>query len=141
VEPITVPKRWEDTLSLRLGGDWNLTPWLGVRAGGFYESATVPEATTHMDFFAYSRFGGGLGATILLGGGAELDLGYLYFATEEREVDEGELKIIAPLAGGEGAKAVNNGRYSADLHLLSVGLTWRFGGPERDLRAPRAGSF
>lgn len=140
IETLEVPKKWKDSWSLRLGGDFNAAPWLSVRLGGFYESSPIPESTTHMDFFSFDRWGGALGATVLLGD-VELDLGYLYLLNETRRVDNGELRIIAPQAGGQGDKVVNNGTYDADIHLLSLGLTWRFGAGERNLQTPRVASW
>jgi long-chain fatty acid transport protein len=138
VEPVDVPKKWKDSWSLRLGGDFNATPWLSVRLGGFYETSPIPESTTHLDFISFDRWGGSLGATVLVDD-FEVDLGYLYTLNATREVDNGELRIIAPLVnnGGQGEKAINNGTYEADLHVLSLGVTWRFGAGERNLQTPR----
>ena len=48
---ITVPKQWNDVLSVKLGGDFNLVPerWT-LRAGVYYETAASPSAYANVDF-------------------------------------------------------------------------------------------
>ncbi len=55
---ITVPKQWNDVLSVKLGGDFNLVPerWT-LRAGGYYETAAAPSAYANVDFPAGAATG------------------------------------------------------------------------------------
>jgi long-chain fatty acid transport protein len=122
LDPVVLPKEWEDTFSVRLGGGAQLTPWLRGNLGVFYESGASPTSTTHLDFLAFDRFGGGLGATFLLGD-FDVDVAYAYFQGADRTVTDGKVKLIAPLDAA-GDKVVNNGDYSSHLHLFSFGFTY-----------------
>lgn len=124
-EEIVIEKNWNDTLSLRLGGDYNPNDWLSLRLGGFYETAAVPEATTYLDFASFDRLGVGVGATFALGF-MDVDLGYMFIKNFDRTVDEGEIEIVAPLSNPEELQIVNNGDYSTTYQTLSVGVTLHF---------------
>ncbi len=125
-DDIILEKNWEDTISLRLGGDYNPNSWLSVRAGTFYETAAVPEEFTHLDFISFERFGLGAGATIALGY-MDIDLAYLHIFNFERNVTNGQQEMVAPLANeDEELPIVNNGNYKSSIQTVSIGLTFHF---------------
>lgn len=123
-EDITLDKSWEDTFSVRLGGDFNPMDTLSLRGGVFYESAAVPTATTHLDFLSWERIGVGLGASYYLGW-MDIDLAYMFINNFDRTVTDGRQDIVAPLTDDE-TPVVNNGEWSAYYQSFSVGLTFHF---------------
>lgn len=54
---ISIKKQYYDTISVRLGGDWNVLPFLTWRMGLFWESPAVPQAFSNVDFLNFMRFG------------------------------------------------------------------------------------
>lgn len=143
IQDLSIQKRWKDTVSVRLGGDYNaLPPYLTVRAGGFWESAAMRENYSHLDFPSFMR--GGIGAG-LTGGykGIYLTVGYMHIFQEDREVSEASGKQFQerPLrpcpdgcAGASGVPA-NAGTFTSQFDLLSLGLEIRF----RELLGDRRG--
>ncbi|MBH25755.1 MAG: hypothetical protein CMH57_15215 [Myxococcales bacterium] len=130
LSPIALPKRWNDVYSIRLGSDWATTDWLTLRAGGFFENNTGPNSTTHLDFAAWQRIGGGAGATLHVSD-FDIDLGYMYIHQPDRTVTDGEVYIQAPLASDNIPDvATNNGEWSSSFQIFSLGLTYRFGGAQ-----------
>ncbi len=61
-QPVKIPKEYEDTWSLRLGGQASPLRWLTVHAGAYVETGAVPEGNTNLDFTSFDRLGasGGL---------------------------------------------------------------------------------
>ncbi len=125
VPPINLAKNWEDVMSFRLGGSYNATDMITGRLGGFYETATVPSGTTHLDFLAHERIGGGAGLTVKLAD-LDLDFAYSYIYSPDRTVTDGELRVIEPLNANAETPVHNNGDYHVAYQIYSVGLTYRF---------------
>jgi long-subunit fatty acid transport protein len=145
IQDLSIQKKWKDTVSVRLGGDYNvLPPYLTVRAGGFWESGAMRENYSHLDFPSFMR--GGIGAG-LSGGykGIYLTVGYMHIFQEDREVSEagGKQYQERPLrpcpdgcAGASGVPA-NAGTFTSQFDLLSLGLEVRFRELLGDRRARR----
>ncbi len=134
LQELTLPKNWKDTVSVRLGGDFiALPPYLTVRAGGFFETAAVPDNFSHIDFPSFRR--GGVGAGFSAGAkGAYLTVGYMHVFQEKRTVDEqfGKIAQQRPLrpcpANCDGLTGVpsNAGTFTSRYDLLTVGIDLRF---------------
>jgi hypothetical protein len=142
---ITVPKQWNDVLSIELGGDVNLVPdrWT-LRAGVGYETAAAPSAYANVDFPAGAQIGGALGASLLLGR-AELALTYQLRHQPSFTVAETDARVyqqtpaspcVAPYTDtnscnghylGQPSPAVNAGTYAATSHLVSLAFICRYG--------------
>jgi long-subunit fatty acid transport protein len=142
---ITVPKQWNDVLSVKLGGDFNVVPerWT-LRAGVYYETAAAPAAYTNVDFPAGPQLGGALGASFLLRR-CELALTYQLRYQPSVTVAEANARVYqqtpaSPCAApytdpntcnanylGQPAPAANAGTYSATSHLVSLAFIYRFG--------------
>lgn len=136
VEPVNIPKAWRDTVSVRLGGDWNvIADTLTLRAGGYWENGAVPENYEALDFQSYQRFGVGGGLTYTLPvADLGLTIAYLHVFQEDREVDERSAKFpqARPVAqcpdacrGSTGVPA-NAGKYTASFDMVTLGLDARF---------------
>jgi long-chain fatty acid transport protein len=135
-----IEKRWQDTLSVRLGSTWNA--WKGEQAalrisgGAYWESAAVPANYEHLDFLSFERIGLGLGVGLELGQ-FRIDASYGHVFQEDRVVDEKRAKVFQqrPLDpcpescdGGAGWSGVpsNAGRFETGYDILSLGVNARF---------------
>lgn len=143
MSPVTVPKDWKDTVSVRVGGDYNvllptgMRPGLALRIGGFYESPAVPEETTNLDFLSFHRFGIGTGFTFSWYA-FDLSLAYSHIFQLTRDVDESSIVVQMPMSpcqppyadpqkcspvGTPPGPAVGAGKYESGIDIVSVGLS------------------
>ena len=132
---ITVPKQWNDVLSVKLGGDFNLVPdrWT-LRAGVYYETAAAPSAYANVDFPAGAQLGGALGASLLLHRW-EVALTYQLRYQPSFTVAEADARVYQQTPGGSCTAPstdpnvcnVNAGTYAAASHLVSLAVLYRYG--------------
>ena len=132
---ITVPKQWNDVLSVKLGGDFNLVPerWT-LRAGLYYETAAAPSAYANVDFPAGAQLGGALGASLLLQRW-EVALTYQLRYQPSFTVAEADARVYQQTPGGSCTAPstdpnvcnVNAGTYAATSHLVSLAVVYRYG--------------
>ena len=138
LENVVVAKDWKDTVSIRLGGTWNLDERLSLSAGGFWESGAAPKANSHLDFPSANRYGGGGGITYTLGSktGLQVDLTLVYHHTIQEDIsvseEEGRVYQQRPLrpcpenCDDSPGVVSNAGEYSTTFHQIGFGLTTRF---------------
>lgn len=132
---VSLARRWKDTYSVRLGGQWNAIPqWLTARMGGWWESATQPLEYTSMDLPGFQRFGIGAGLSTSIYG-FEIGLAYAHVFQMDRTVKAGTGGIRQQLMGTEKnaadefvpvinqGYAVNEGRYKSSFDILTVGIS------------------
>lgn len=96
-QDVVIEKRWQDTLSVRLGGSYNVVPdAFGLSLGGFWEQGATPLNYSSLDFLSFDRLGvaAGLFGSIPIGESAELDLvaSYSHVFQDDREVSESTLR-------------------------------------------------
>ncbi len=135
VEDLYLAKQWKDTVSVRLGGDYNVIPThLTLRAGAYWESAASPEAFAHLDFPSFMR--AGVGAGITAGGrGVYGTVGFLHVFQQAQAVDELTGKVfqqrpVRPCpdrCGGASGVPSNAGRFTSRYEILNLGIEFRFG--------------
>lgn len=129
---IDLSKKWKDTHSVRLGGTWNaIEDSFSVSAGGFWESAAVPENYSHLDFPSFQRFGVG-GGIRLTGYGLDFNLAYMHVFNETREVSETFGKVFqqrplapCPCEGMNGVPA-NAGKFESAYHQFTANIGLHF---------------
>jgi hypothetical protein len=140
---IDIEKRWRDTVSVRLGGDYAVLPErLTVRSGLFYESAVADRSYAHVDFVSGQQLGAALGASVFVLG-VEVALAYQYRHQPPIRVSEGDARVFQEVPGsqcpapftdpsrchpqylGQPAPAVNAGTYRAHSHGLSLDVLYR----------------
>jgi long-subunit fatty acid transport protein len=145
INDIIIPKHWQNTLSVKAGGDVTVVPdRLVTRGGVFYETAVAPNAYANVDFPGGAMMGVGLGASLLLGR-VELAVGYQMRYMRDVSVSESSggvyqqvpsSQCVAPYNDttkcnanlmGRPAPVVNGGIYQAVSHFLSLGLLLHFG--------------
>ena len=130
---VKIDKNWKDTVSVRLGGTWTAARWLGVSAGGFWESGATPTAYTHLDYPSFDRFGVGGGLRFQFYG-VDFNVAYNHTFQVDRDVSELEGKVfqqrpISPCpanCGGSLGVPANAGHYESSFDQLVLGLQLHF---------------
>ena len=146
LQPVTVPRDWKDTVSVRVGGDYHvlqargMKPGLTVRLGTFYESPAVPEESTNLDFLSFHRVGVGTGFSFSWYA-FDLALAYSHIFQLARDVSKSSLVVQMPMSpcqppysdpktcasvGVPPGPEVGQGRYESGFDVISVGLSVRF---------------
>lgn len=131
-----IARSWRDTVSVRLGGTFQLMDALSVSAGTYYETGAVPPGYEHIDFMSFDRIGVSAGLTASFGT-FRLLAAYMHVFQESRSVPESTAKgyQIRPLdpcpeacdfeAGWSGVPA-NTGIFESGYDIISVGLESSF---------------
>jgi long-chain fatty acid transport protein len=138
-DDIVLPAGFSNSWSLRLGGEYELTEPLTIRAGVAYETSAVPPSTQSVANADGNKFIYGLGGTVQIKKRISLDLGFSQTLIQSREITNSAVrKIVIPifpltnlsdpdnLAIQEG-EVVGNGSFSSSAMFLSGGVTYRFG--------------
>lgn len=155
IADVAIPFYFNNTVSLRLGGDFNgmrdkvTGQGLAIRGGLFWESNGSPMEYSNIYFMPFQRIGLAAGLSYHFER-VSLDLAAMWTHGFSRTVENGEFNIINPLwvcldynsvpgvspedmeatctANGDNSPyhAVNNGTYKSDHVNLSVGLTWNW---------------
>ena len=124
---------WQDQISVRLGGDYNLLPGMAsVRAGVSYETRGVKQQLAQIDFTPFMRVGIHAGLTIRLGK-LDISLAYAHIFQETLTVDRLEetagiddiavTQVTASRAAGD-PTVINAGKYTANYDVLSLSLNY-----------------
>jgi long-subunit fatty acid transport protein len=141
---IDIEKHWQDTVAVRLGGDYAVLPdKLTMRGGLAYETATSPAEYYHVDFASGAMFGAALGASMFFGN-LELAAAYELRVQPPASVSEAEGRVYqenpaspceppytvdsgcSEYYEGQPAPTVNGGEYWAQSHMLSIDAIYRF---------------
>lgn len=126
---LELPHNWQDTVAVRLGGDVNLLEGaVSLHWGGSFETSSVPEDYTRLDYAQWMTFGVAGGVTVRLPWyGIDVTASYLHYFSPEREVTEGRVRMLTALPREEERiPVINNGNFKTSLDIFSVGLAARF---------------
>ncbi|MCB9555847.1 MAG: outer membrane protein transport protein [Deltaproteobacteria bacterium] len=151
VDQMTLPHAYRNTVSLRIGGTYNIYDLLSdatlMLSGGFYyETATVPKAYTRLDFLPLAHIGISAGLAVAWRHWS-LFAAYSYTFSPKRTVlpDAGvatcdvkqsagcgsQVRAVAPtLFGGDEkrfGREIGNGVFESAIQQLSFGVQIRFG--------------
>ncbi len=124
-----MPHDWQDTVAVRLGGDVNfLEGDLSIRWGLLFETSTVPEDMTRLDYAQWETYGVSGGVTVRMPWwGLELTASYLRLFMPDRVVSLGGARVIAALAGDDAdLPVINEGRYEGAMNIFAIGAGARF---------------
>ena len=58
---------WDNTLSFRLGAQWQATPTVAVRAGAYVDGNAVPDRTIERQYLDSTKTGGSIGGGVRFG--------------------------------------------------------------------------
>jgi long-chain fatty acid transport protein len=124
--PLTLPQNYEDTYSLRLGGDLHLSDTWTARAGYAFETGAPPDSY-------YSVFLADSNKHIIAGGASwEVDQWTLDFSTamyvlQDRHVTDSRVHQVNPIdADDELTIVVGNGDYAAHYLIAGMGVNYHF---------------
>lgn len=142
---IKIPKQWRDTVTLMVGGDWNIVAnHVALRGGAFYQSAVADSAYANVDFPGGRMLGGSVGASVRFERW-EIVAAYQLRYQPQVTVAERDGRVYQQVPAsacrppyadatscnphylGQPAPAVNAGTYDAASHLLSVALLYQLG--------------
>ena len=144
LDPVVLPRDWEDTVSLRLGGEVHVFHDIfQLRGGMFYETnrdqllagnfghgeGAIPNETYSTELVQAEKIGLGVGASIAYFG-VRFDVGYAHMALFDRTIGDESIvhnnNIAPPLFNKEPRTRVAMGNYSASYDLLSVAVNVAF---------------
>lgn len=123
---IRAARNWQNTWSLRLGGELNLfDPLVNVVGGYFYEPTGIAPANVDPSRTDFDKHGFSLGArTTWLG--FTLDVSAMYVVLQTTPIrDNQKVLTIVPLEGAEQFTTnIGNGDYTGSYFLLSTSLSF-----------------
>jgi long-subunit fatty acid transport protein len=141
---IDIAKNWNDTVAIKLGGDYALLPdKLTLRGGVYYETAVANAAYANVDFPGGQEIGATVGASVFFGH-VELAAAYEARIQPSVTISEAGARVYQQVPGspclppytntttcnpnylGQPSPAVNAGTYSAQSHILSLDFLYRF---------------
>jgi long-subunit fatty acid transport protein len=137
-DDVVLPAGYQDTLSLRLGGEVDAHKRFTLRAGGLWEASAIPAETQAVSLLDGKKLGYGLGGTVHATRSLDVDLGWFQSFIPERTITDSQVHQIwanvAPNAEtGEfdatlqDGTVVGNGTLSAGVMVFGAGLNWSFG--------------
>jgi long-chain fatty acid transport protein len=111
----SLPLGWEDTVSFRLGYEWDMTPCYTLRTGYVYHNSPAPNSTVnpYLDGVLEHAFSVGLSRKL---GHGSLNLAYQYSNGPERHVTN------SSIVGGD----FQNSNFDADAHWACFSLLYPF---------------
>jgi len=130
VSPITIPRSFHDTSSVRLGGEYAVpeSP-LTLRAGLAYEESAVPTAYLTPLTVDLDKVTAALGAGYAVGEHWRLDALYAHVFGIDKTVpaDQAAVPRVNPVQGNAvPAAGINGGAYSARADVVGLGAVYRF---------------
>jgi long-chain fatty acid transport protein len=134
VAPISLPRNFQDSNSLRLGGEYSTKNalkgyWIDLRAGVSYESSAVPTAWVSPLTYDANKLIASVGGSVHIGEHWRMDgLGALALL-DGTVVDPAEAEVprVNPVRGNPTkTEAINGGEYSARAIVLGVGANYKF---------------
>ncbi len=132
VPAMSIPRRFKDSQSFRLGGEYTLSAGkvfaLDVRAGVSYEQSAIPAAYLAPLTVDSDKVTGSVGLGLRLGERLRLDAVYSRAFGGQREVTTTEAAVprINPMAGEDFPTApVNAGSYQVQSSILGFGLRYQ----------------
>ena len=130
LQELNLVRNYQDTYSVRLGGQYNAIPkWLTVRLGGWWESSAHRNEYTMVDLPSYDRFGVAAGLSTEWRG-IEIGISYAHVFQMDRTVASGTGQIFQQILQPDGSitngYALNEGSYSGSFDIITIGLnvTW-----------------
>jgi len=127
-DDIVLPTTLQDAVSVRLGGEGLIKPWVTGRAGLLFETSAVPEAYEQVMLPDGMKFGYGLGVSFhLLPSRLDLDLGWLQSFVLPHELDRSQVfqVQVGPDTGEVGlGKQVGNGVFGVTNTVFGLGINW-----------------
>jgi long-chain fatty acid transport protein len=131
IPPISMPRGFQDSQSIRLGGEYTYDVWhtkVSVRAGGSYETTAVPAPYLNLSALDFDKWVASIGGSVFLGKHWRFDAVWAHTFAQTVYVNPDIAKIprINPIDGNAPFEPVNGGTYSASADLVGVGFNYLF---------------
>ena len=132
-QAVVLARNYQDTYSVRLGGQWNVVPDVfTIRLGGLWESAALENAYTTLDFASFERFGVAAGVSVAWHG-VELAFSYAHIfqlprdvAPSEGRIHQQQMYFARDELQMKDRAVVNAGRYESSYDVIAIGLGVHF---------------
>lgn len=137
-----LPRKFQDTFSLRAGGEYSIpvsSMTLDARAGVSYESSAVPTDYLHVLTLDSDKVTAALGLSLHVGK-VRLDAVYAHIFLFDRAVDPASAKIdqvVDRILGNppEHPDYINGGLYSSRADVVGLGITYQYGAVPKEFAA------
>jgi long-chain fatty acid transport protein len=134
VAPITLPKNFQDSNSVRLGTELSLRNlirdyWIDLRAGVSYETSGIPKEWVSPQVYDSDKVVATVGGGVHIGAHWRMDAVGGLALLSGTNVDPATAKVprVNPVQGNPVAtEAINGGLYSAHAIILGVGVNYKF---------------
>ena len=60
---MVIPQDYRNSVSYRLGTEWDAKPWITLRSGLYYEASAIPDKSLGVSLMDGNKIGYGVGAT------------------------------------------------------------------------------
>ncbi len=123
-----LPAGLRDTISLRLGGEWQATTGFAVRAGGFWESGAFPTSLLSVSLVDSNKnqLGGGASGW-MLARRLRLDGGFAWILFPTVNVSDSTVtQVDAGVVTGMEPLVVGNGIYESHGWIAGASASWTF---------------
>ncbi len=122
IGPLSVKTAYQDTFSVRLGGDYKLSQSLQLRGGYGFETSAIPDEYYTVFLIDNDKHQFALGATYKLNDSFSIDAGLSYFFMPDRNVTTSQWRQINPTdADAKITSIVGNGEYKQSYFVSGIG--------------------
>lgn len=132
VPPLTIPRNFQDSHSVRLGGEYMFPAGqyrLEVRGGGSFETSAVPRSHVTPLTIDANKVTVAIGGGLYIGDRWRLDAVYAHIFAFNVEVSPTEAAVpkISPVSGNPTKfEPINAGSYSARADVIGLGLNYLY---------------
>lgn len=134
VAPISLPRRFQDSNSFRLGGEYSTksifkSTRTDLRAGVSYESSAIPQNWVSPLTYDANKIIGSVGASLHAGEHWRLDAvaALVFLTSTDVDPKSAEVPRVNPVQGNPTkTESINGGQYSARATILGVGAQYKF---------------
>lgn len=127
VGPLSVPLEWQDTFSVRLGGEWNLHNAFTPSAGYIYEKGAIPDQTYSVFLADGNKHVFSVGGSLKIGEKLSLDASFATYFIPKRVITTSKWRQINPTDDeGKVTLIVANGEYQQTYVAGGLGMNLEF---------------
>jgi long-chain fatty acid transport protein len=127
----TLPLDWDDGWFFSIGGEYRLNPALTLRAGFGYEISPISDEVRTPRLPDSDRYWFSAGATYQFNPKLSFDVGYSYILADDTTV---RIEPGNPTFNPQFGRLI--GDVDADVHIISLGIRYRWDNPVQPIAAP-----
>ena len=124
-----MPAGFQDVYSFRLGGEYAVSEALSIRAGGLWETASLPPEETSVALVDPAKWQMSTGASVTLADHLRLDGSFSFISYQPLDIRNSTVKQINVYGGDE--SVVGNGDIRSHGWALGGQASWAFGESKR----------